>query len=152
MEFLANIHSKIIHFPIAFLILYPIMEILFTSTKKEFFNKAAFLFLIIGVTTALIAVLSGNQAFVMVKYWSNLSREYFNSHQIFASITVWYFAILLVLRYYIFINDKLNRKIAIVFLLLSLLGTYFVFQTGYYGGKFAKQNMTNTILNNKLIN
>ncbi|MCK7520140.1 MAG: hypothetical protein MZV64_21810 [Ignavibacteriales bacterium] len=66
MEFLAGIHPKVVHFPIAFLMLYPLMELIFIFTSKRFFSKAAMLFLAIGVIGSLLAVLSGNQAFEMV--------------------------------------------------------------------------------------
>ena len=147
MEFLAGIHTKIIHFPIAFLMLYPIIELLFFISRKEFFNKSAFLFLFIGVIAAFIAVLSGNQAFELIKNWSVKSKEVFSLHQNYANISVWYFTILLALRYFLFIKKKLSHTLIAVFVLLALIGAYFVFQTGYYGGKVAHRNVINTTIN-----
>ena len=152
MEFLAGIHAKIIHFPIAFLMLYPVIELLFFITGKEFFNKAAFLFLTIGVVTVFFAVLSGNQAFEIVKDWSAKSREVFNLHQNYANITVWYSTALLVFKYFMFNKKKLNRTLTVVLILLSFIGSYFVFQAGYYGGKVAHQNVISTTLNNEKTN
>lgn len=139
MEFLASIHPKVVHFPIAFLMLYPLMELLFIFTRKDYFSKAAFLFLTIGVVGALFAVLSGNQAFELVKDWTSAGKEIFNNHQTYANLTVWFYAILLVVRYFLFVKKKLNRTIISVIFVLSLLGGYFVFQTGNYGGKLAEQ-------------
>ena len=62
MEFLASLHTKVIHFPIAFLMIYPVMELLFLVTEKEFYSKSAMMFLAIGVFGSFFAVLSGNQA------------------------------------------------------------------------------------------
>ena len=152
MEFLADLHIKIIHFPIAFLMLYPVIELVFFTTRKDFFNKAAFLFLVIGVIAALIAVLSGNQAFENVKDWSVETREVFNLHQNFANISIWYFTVLLAVRYFIFIKKKLNRTLIAVFVLLALIGSYFVFQTGYYGGKVAHRNVIKRSVNIETIN
>ena len=95
MEFLAEIHPKIVHFPLAFLLLYPLIELLYFVTRKEFYNKSAFLFLLIGVIGALLAVLSGNQAYAMVSEWNPKTLEIFNSHQTFANISIWYFTFLL---------------------------------------------------------
>ena len=119
MEFLADIHIKIIHFPIAFLMIYPVIEILFFITKKDIFNKTTFLFLGIGVLAAFFAVLSGNQAFENVNDWTAKSKEVLNSHQNFANITVWYFTALLALRYFIFIKKKMNNKLIAMFVLLG---------------------------------
>ena len=139
MEFLASIHPKIVHFPIAFLMLYPLMELLFIFTRKDFFSKAAFLFLTIGVVGALFGVLSGNQAFGLVKNWTAEGKDIFNNHQTYANLTVWFYAILLVVRYFLFVKKKLNRTAISIIFVLSLLGGYFVYQAGNYGGKLAKQ-------------
>ncbi len=141
MEFLAEIHPKIVHFPLAFLLLYPFMELLCFITQKEFYNKSAFLFLLIGVIGALLAVLSGNQAYAMVSKWDTKTLEIFNSHQTFANLSIWYFTILLVLRVYLQVKKKLKRNLLFLIFILSLLGSYFVYQTGYYGGKLADKNV-----------
>lgn len=141
MEFLASLHTKVIHFPIAFLMIYPVMELLFLVTEKEFYSKSAMMFLAIGVFGSFFAVLSGNQAYQLINNWSDVGKEIFNSHQTFANITVWYYAALLSLRYFLFIEKKLNRLFIIVIVILSLVGVYFVYQTGSYGGKLADQVM-----------
>lgn len=138
MEFLAQTHSKLVHFPLAFLILYPLMELLFLVTKKDFYNKVAFLFLTIGVIGSFFAVLSGNQAFELVNKWPGDSKEIFNLHQTFANITVWSFTAILILRFTLHIKKKFTKMMMILFLLLALIGSYIVYQTGFYGGKLSK--------------
>jgi uncharacterized membrane protein len=144
MEFLASIHPKVIHFPIAFLMLYPLFELLFLFTRKEFFSKSAMLFLGIGVIGSFFAVLSGNQAFEVVKNWSNEGKNIFSSHQTFANLSVWYFTALLVVRYFLVIKKKLNRTTISVIFVLSFIGGYFIYQTGNYGGKLADQVIINS--------
>jgi len=146
MEFLAGIHLKIVHFPIAFLSMYPLIELLYFVTRNEFYNKSAFLFLLIGVIGAILAVLSGNQAYSLVSEWNPKSLEIFNAHQTYANISIWYFTILLVLRFYLHVKKKLNRYLLVVILILSILGSYFVYQTGLYGGKLADENVLKTNL------
>lgn len=144
MEFLASMHTKVIHFPIAFLMLYPLLELLFLITRKEFFSKSAMLFLVIGVIGSFFAVLSGNQAFEVVKNWNNEGKNIFTSHQTFANLSVWYFTALLVVRYFLFIKNKLNRTTISVIFVLSFIGSYFIYQTGNYGGKLADQVSINS--------
>ena len=144
MEFLAGIHPKVVHFPIAFLMMFPLMELIFLFTGKDFFSKAAMLFLAIGVIGSFFAVLSGNQAFEFVKNWNDEGKAVFSEHQTFANLTVWYFSVLLVIRYFLFIKKKLNRTIISVIFILSLIGSYFVYQAGNYGGKLAEQVIINS--------
>jgi uncharacterized membrane protein len=152
MEFLASIHPKVVHFPIAFLMFYPLMELIFLFTRKDFYSKAAMLFLASGVIGSFFAVLSGNQAFEFVKNWSIEGKEVFSAHQTFANWTVWYFSVLLVVRYFLFIKKKLSRTIISVIFVLSLIGGYLVYQAGNYGGKLAEQvtiNSTSSIKDGK---
>lgn len=144
MEFLAGIHPKVVHFPIAFLMFYPLMELIFLYTGKDFFSKAAMLFLTIGVIGSFFAVLSGNQAFEFVKNWNDEGKAVFSEHQNFANLTVWYFSVLLLIRYYLFIKKKLNRTIISIIFALSLIGGYLVYQAGNYGGKLAEQVIINS--------
>ena len=111
MQFLAEIHTKLIHFPIALLVIYPFIELLFLITKKEYFNKTAFLFLSMGVVTLLFAAVSGNQAFESVAVWTDSSKNIFEQHQYYANISVWFFAALLVLRFIIFKKYSSKRII-----------------------------------------
>jgi uncharacterized membrane protein len=143
MEFLANLHPKIVHFPIAFLTLYPLMDLLFLISKKDFYSRAALLFLTIGVIGALLAVLSGNQAYLASGNLDKESLTFFNSHQTFANLTVWYFAALLIVRVYMIVKNKLNFKIIILLFVLSLAGVYFALQAGNYGGKLAHSKAKN---------
>jgi uncharacterized membrane protein len=149
MEFLAQIHSKLVHFPLAFLMLYPIIELLFLITKKDFYNKVAFLFLTIGVIGSFFAVLSGNQAFELVSKWQGDSKAIFNSHQTFANITVWSFTAILILRYALYIKKKFTKVIMILFLLLSIIGSYIVYQTGFYGGKLSKVTVLSSTIDSE---
>lgn len=143
MEFLANLHPKIVHFPIAFLTLYPLMELLFLILKKDFYSKAAFLFLVIGVIGALFAVLSGNQAYLASDNLGKESLIIFNSHQTFANLTVWFFAGLLAARVYFTVKKKLNFKVILILFILSLAGVYFALQAGNYGGRLALSKAKN---------
>ena len=62
MDLLSQLHPKVVHFPIAFFLVYLLLEIIGAVFKKEFFSKAAHLFLFFGVLGALVSVLTGDQA------------------------------------------------------------------------------------------
>jgi len=88
----------------------------------------------------------------MVSEWNPKSLAIFNTHQTFANISIWYFTVLLALRFFLHIKKRLNQYLLIIIFLLSLLGSYFVYQTGFYGGKLGDENIlksTSTYENKK---
>lgn len=139
MEFLANIHPVIIHFPIAFLVAYFVLEAASLITKKDSFCKPATVFLGAGVIFALLAVLTGNQAHEVLKPVLKMKQSFIDeaivNHQQIATITLWYFFAMLVLRIYLLIKKNLSPNWKFGFFLMALLGMYFVYQTGILGGK-----------------
>lgn len=143
MEFLAELHHKIIHFPIALLFLYPFIEAVSLFYKKEFFSFTSLVILILGVVTSLAAVLTGNQALNSIKEWDHGLYELADTHYTYANIVVWLFSAILFSRIYLQIKKKYEGKWKIILLLIAFAGCYFIFQTGEYGGKTAKSRITN---------
>lgn len=135
MEFLAQLHPKIIHFPIAFLLVYLVLEILGAVFKKDFFSKAAHLFLFFGVLGALAAVLTGNQAEDAFKEWNKTTSSILETHSTYANITLWYFTALLVIRTFLVLRKKFGNLFKYLFCLLGIVGAYYIYQTGEQGGE-----------------
>jgi uncharacterized membrane protein len=147
MEFLAEMHPKVVHFPIALLLTYVILELIGIVFKKEFYQKAAHLLLFLGVIGACFAVFTGNQAHTAYKYWSESSSELFNEHQTFANLTVWYFTGILVFRTYLVVKKKFLSFYKYIILVLALFGCYLIYQTAEYGGDLIKKFGVGTELN-----
>ncbi len=139
MEFLAGLHPKVVHFPIALLITFVLLELIGTLLNKDFYTKTAHLILFLGVIGTILAVLTGNQAFISYKYWNPASEELFNNHQTFANLAVWYFAGLLVLRTYLVVKKKYFKTMKYIFLVLTLFGGFLIYQTSEYGGELVKK-------------
>lgn len=142
MEFLGSLHPKIIHFPIALFIVYTFLETVGLIFKKAVFTKAAFIILILGIVGAFAAVLTGNQAEEIWKGWSSSSKSLLEEHETFATITLWYFFVVAILRTMFVINVEIRNKfhehaskLKMGFVVLALVGCYFVYQTGEHGGK-----------------
>ena len=139
MEFLANLHPQVVHFPIAFLIIYAVLEIVGVVSKKEFFTKTAYLFLFLGVLGALVAVLTGNQAESIAHQWEKagaiINFHAIGEHEDYANITLWYFFGVLILRTFFVVKKRLTINAKYLFIVLALVGTYFLYETGLHGGK-----------------
>jgi uncharacterized membrane protein len=137
MEFLAELHPQIIHFPIAFFILYFLFETSGILFKKEFLLKSALIILILAIIFSVLAVLTGNQAHQFVKQRQAESVFYndiIDKHELYATITLWYFFTVLVLRVYLTVKKKFAGKTMYLFIVLGLIGSILIFLTGSYGG------------------
>ena len=75
MEFLAQDHPLLVHFPIAFFFLYLIFESSGIIFKKEYLLKSAIIILALGVIGSVESVLTGNQAAELLKVQGNLTSE-----------------------------------------------------------------------------
>ncbi len=150
MEILANYHPLIIHFPIVLFLLYILFEFIsLFSTNKIVYNIAN-LILFLGVLAGIAAVLTGNQA-AEVAMRSNIGNtkwleELIDKHEQYATITVWYFAIILTVRYFLTIKKKFTLKLKITFVILAIVGSIFVFETGEHGGDLVYEHGVGTSL------
>ena len=155
MEFLADLHPNIVHFPIAFLLIYVLLEITGIVTKKEFFQKSAHLFLLLGVLAAVAAVITGNQASNIASEWKNkgavIPLDLISEHEEYATITLWYFTALLFLRTFYIIKKKFKGIVQYIFILLAVVGAYLVYQTGDHGGRLVYDHGVGTELKKEQI-
>lgn len=135
MEFLADLHTKIVHFPIALLVTYSLLELIGIVFNKKLFNQSAYIILIIGIIGIFISVLTGNQAYESYQYWNEASSNIFNSHQYYANITTWFFVFLTSLRTILLVKKKFNGVFKYSFILLAAIGIYFIYKTAEYGGE-----------------
>ena len=139
MDFLAHLHPEVIHFPIAFLFIYALMEIIGVVFKKDFFSKAAHLFLFLGVLGAVAAVFTGNAAQTEANRLANaglsIPKQAINDHEDYATFTMWYFTGLLILRTMYVLKKKITDKIKYLFIILSVIGCLLIYKTGQLGGR-----------------
>lgn len=144
MEFVAKFHPIIIHFAISFLIIYGVLEVVGAVSKRDFFKKAAHLFLLFGVIAATGSVISGDQAKDVFDNWNKVSSDIIEMHETYASITIWFFSALLLLRSWVVLKKYYNTKVSYVFAVLSLVGMFFIFKTGEMGGKLVFEHGVGT--------
>ena len=139
MEFLAELHPRIVHFPVSLFILYFFLEAFGILLKKKYLSKTAYIILIAGIVTAVTAVLTGNQAHEAAKMIlsgkNNLLNGMIEQHEQNATITLWYFFAILILRTYFITKKKFESNWKYIFIPLGLAGCYLIYITGIHGGE-----------------
>ena len=138
-NFLAEIHTKVVHFPVALLAIYSILEIAGIIFKNEFISKSALLILCIGIVGALLAVLTGNSAADNFSYWTDESSSLLFNHQNYATYLAWFSALFCSLRIYLVLKKKFVGLRKYIFLVFALLILFLVYKTGTYGGDLVKK-------------
>ena len=135
MEFLADLHPIVVHFPVALLVTYSLLEIIGIIFNIKLFTQSAYILLIIGIIGTFISVLTGNQAFEDYQHWNEASSNIFNSHQFYANITTWFFVFIAVIRTFLVVKEKFNGVIKYSFILFAAIGIFFIYKTAVYGGE-----------------
>ena len=153
MNFMAELHPLIVHFPIALLSLYIVLEIITYFIKQDSLNNFTTWILLFGIVTAVNAVLTGNQAeqaaSSVMNNASAIIEAAVEDHEEFATYTLWYFLALLVIRYYLLQKKKMTKLFKSILIILALCGGILIFQTGITGGTLVYKYGVGTELFNK---
>jgi len=138
-NFLAEIHPKVVHFPIALLTTYSFLEIVGIVFKKEFISKSALLVLCLGVLAAFFAVLTGNQASTNFNFWTDESNALLGEHQTYATYLLWFSVIVCGFRIFVVLKKRFFGFMKYVFILFALMIMFLVYQAGMHGGDLVKK-------------
>jgi len=137
LKFIADLHPIIVHFPIAFLLLYIFIEILNLYFKSRSIKKFSLVILIFGVLGGIGSVLTGNLAYQLLETNSSITQLHFSiieKHEFFASITIWYFLALLIYNTFIFIKKKNESRLRYIFIIFIIFGAFLLYKTSNIGG------------------
>ncbi len=139
METLSKLHPLVVHFPVALFSVYVLFEVINLFLQDEKFHKWINLVLLIGVLGGIAAVLTGNQAAASLQQnYQNIASEIIESveeHESYATITLWFFAVLLAARFYLTTKKKFNKLLKVTFVILALIGMFLIYETGEHGGE-----------------
>jgi uncharacterized membrane protein len=138
-SFLGDIHPKVIHFPVALLTTYSLLEIVGIVFKKEFILKSALLILCLGVVTAFFAVLTGNQASADFNFWTDESSVLLGEHQSYATYLLWLSVLVCGFRIFVVLKKRFSGITKYLFILFALMILFLVYQTGMHGGDLVKK-------------
>jgi len=121
-----NIHPMVVHFPIAFLFTFLIVDLFGTLTNKDDWRFFASGLLYLGVFFSGLAVLAGFQAEESVKHGSNV-HEIMETHEMFGLSVLGFATILAIWRFFAKnslqgANNALFLTLAIILNILLMLG------------------------------
>jgi uncharacterized membrane protein len=150
MEFLAGLHPMVVHFPIALLIIYSILEIFGVVTKKNFLTNAAYLILVLGIVGAVAAVLTGNQAEEVAEIWQDkgalIPFGAITTHENYATFTLWFYIFVVFIRTYFVVRKKFTLHVKYAFIGLSIIGILLLYKTAKEGGELVFEHGVGTEL------
>ena len=107
--------------------------------KNTFTTRTALLILCLAVVSAFFAVLTGNEASVIITSWTDETSALLNTHQEYATYLLWSSVLICAFRIFITVKKKLESPLKYIFILAALIVLYLVYQTGTYGGNLDDQ-------------
>jgi uncharacterized membrane protein len=128
------IHPMIVHFPIALFSTFVLLEVLWFIFKKDWLKNSSILTLFIGLLSVIPALLSGEASAEAIENMQQVA-ELVESHETFAKLTGLTFLLVLIIKVFLIRTGKLNLKTNLIPFILSLVGIYFLIQTGLRGGE-----------------
>ncbi len=138
-EWAPNIHPMLVHFPIAILgiaIFFDFVSFFLPREKKWWTEEATAFLYGIGAVAAIIAYYTGTLAADSVMLPAE-AQSVLTEHADLAWITIWFYGLYAIARIAAtwWTSEKHRMKFHIGFFLLSLVGMYFLYQTGDHGAK-----------------
>lgn len=127
------LHPLLVHFPIALLLVGTVFQII-ALRQKAFFDRAAFVLLLLGFLSGVAAFLSGSGAERFASaHWGNAYLSIVHIHKVYSVITMLLFGGALAFRTLQYFT-KIRWVMPLV-LILCLAGSFALAMTGHYGGQ-----------------
>ena len=129
-----DFHPFIVHFPIAFLTLSALCDLVALLTSRDQFRFAGFLLLVLGTLGALAAAQSGDSAEHFAGQIPGI-HEALEQHESLATVAIWAAVVLTLGRAHFVLKKRFQGAVCIVYVLLALGLSGTILATGYTGGK-----------------
>ena len=125
-------HPVLVHFPIAFLPLSIVFDIVGLWGKQLYWQLVAYVLLILGTVTALFAVLSGNQAAII--YREQAVNKQITDHENLSTLAFFLFLIIVLGRLPLHLQNRLGTLVLKGWIFLACLASAFLWWSAFLGG------------------
>jgi uncharacterized membrane protein len=135
-----NIHPLLVHFPIALLCAAGAVDVVSCALRRNKLQQLATLLYVLGTGGALAAYVTGRAAAQTI-WFPGMAQAIVREHWDWAFRTVWFFAIVTVVRLVVLRPSRRepSRAIVAVFALVGLVGIALLLETGDRGGRLVYQ-------------
>lgn len=142
-----GLHPLVVHFPIGLLVILPLLLLLSIVIKEQnkCFTNASLIILIIGTIGTMLAVATGLAAEEVAKITEE-AKEVLEKHEALAAICRnLYMSLSVFYAIFVYYTNKnimkpsLKTTLQIIFIVYSLLGIWFLMNTGHYGARLVHE-------------
>ncbi len=127
-------HPQVVHFPIALLIVVLLFEILSYFWKKVSFSLTSLILLVLGTIGAFIALQTGEIAADIAKKIPGIDST-LHEHEKIAELVFYLYLVITVIKAVLMRLKKDIMPWRLLVLGGMLIGTFFLFRVGHYGGQ-----------------
>ena len=127
-------HPQVVHFPIALLIVALLFEIISYFWKKESFTLTSLILMILGTIGAFIAMQTGELAADLAKKITGIGST-LHEHEEMAELVFYLYLAITIIKAVLMRLKKDILPWRIFILVGMIIGTFFIFRVGHYGGQ-----------------
>jgi len=133
-------HPQIVHFPIAFIILSFIFDLVGALRNSKKWNQFGGIILLLAIMTAFAALQSGESSEEMLKPMAKSLHEAVEEHQELASTTFFFILILGIIRGWFQIKGLFDSWPRWGYVVLMGTAVFLILRVGHLGGKLVYQH------------
>jgi uncharacterized membrane protein len=132
-----NIHPMLVHFPIALFFFAVLMDFLsFFLPEGWWGEKKTVIIYVIGAISVVVVYFTGKMAAGTLHNISNVEQQAVEHHMQWGLRTMWFFVIYTLIRLALVFTKRMQKlNLHVVMFLISLIGIFFLFETGDHGAK-----------------
>ncbi len=127
-------HPQVVHFPIALLIVALLFEITSYFWKKESFSLTSLILLALGTIGAFIALQTGEAAADIAKKITGIGST-LHEHEEMAELVFYLYLVITIVKAILMRLKKDILPWRLFVLAGMLIGAFFIFRVGHYGGQ-----------------
>ena len=145
-------HPQLVHFPIAFLVLSFLFDLVGAARNSEKWNQFGGIILLLTIIGAFAALQTGEASEEMLKPMTDSLLEAVEQHEALASKTFFFILILGIIRGWLHLKGLFNSWIRWGYIVLIGTGVFLILRVGYLGGKLVYQHgagVNSGVLENK---